>query len=523
MKQIHLKRFRVILALLFFTFTTVLFLDVSNSIQQYLSDKVLFLQFLPSLVGFIGAVGITSIGFLIIILITVLWGRIYCSSVCPLGVFQDIMLYLKRKITKKKFRRQQFQFTKPLTKIRFLFFILAFALLPFSILIGINLLDPYSNFGRIFSNIFRPILIGINNSAVFVLEKFNYYSIFPVEFKGLDIFSFLFAFSILSLVLYLTLTRERLYCNSVCPVGTLLGYISKLSIFKIKINESACKDCGICEKVCKANCIDLESKFVDETRCVSCFNCLQVCPSAGITYQSSFKKSKTRNVNEQKRDFLKNISIFFLGSNLLLKAQEKIKVYKESTIPVIRNYGVTPPGSISIDNFTDNCTACHLCISSCPTQVLQPSFLEYGLLGIMQPTMNYKKGFCNYDCIICGEVCPTDAITPQIMETKKLIQLGKAKFVKDNCIVYSQGTDCGACAEHCPTKAVKMTLDPEVNRKAPKINEEICIGCGACEYACPTKPYKSIYIDSNPVHQIAKKPKEENQIEEVDFKEEFPF
>jgi ferredoxin len=319
----------------------------------------------------------------------------------------------------------------------------------------------------------------------------------------------------------MSINHGRLFCNSACPVGTLLGYISKLSFYKIKIDESTCKECGVCEKVCKANCIDLETNFVDETRCINCFNCLEVCPSAGITYQR--KKAVKDLPSESKRDFIKNVTIFLLGANLISKAQEKIKVYKESTIPVIRKNGISPPGSISLEHFNDNCTACHLCVSACPTQVIQPSFLEYGLLGIMQPLMNYKIGFCNYDCVICGDVCPTGAITNQLLDNKKLIQLGVAKFVKENCIVYSQGTDCGACAEHCPTKAVKMVLDIEVNKKAPVINEEICIGCGACEYACPTKPYKSIYIESNSIHKLAQKPKEEELKEKVNLKEEFPF
>ncbi len=218
------------------------------------------------------------------------------------------------------------------------------------------------------------------------------------------------------------------------------------------------------------------------------------------------------------------LEYFFLVHKLVLKAQEKIiEVYKENTTPVIRNSAVSPPGSISIENFTDNCTACHLCVSSCPTQVLQPSFLEYGILGIMQPRMDYIAGYCNYDCTICTEVCPSGAIQNRSSESKKLIQLGKAKFIKENCVVYTQKTDCGACAEHCPTKAVRMELDIEVNKKAPHIDEEICVGCGACEYACPTKPYKAIYVEGNPVHQIAKKPKEEKLEEVIDLKEEFPF
>jgi len=149
--------------------------------------------------------------------------------------------------------------------------------------------------------------------------------------------------------------------------------------------------------------------------------------------------------------------------------------------------------------------------------------LEYGLLGIMQPRMDFKTSYCDFDCVICTEVCPSGAILPQDVETKHTIQLGITKFVKDNCIVYTEKTDCGACAEHCPTKAVKMVLDPEVNKKAPFVTDDICIGCGACEFACPTKPYKAIYVESKEIHQIAQKPKEEKIDQNVDYSEEFPF
>lgn len=137
--------------------------------------------------------------------------------------------------------------------------------------------------------------------------------------------------------------------------------------------------------------------------------------------------------------------------------------------------------------------------------------------------MDYIASYCNFDCVICSEVCPTGAILPQKLEKKQLIQLGKAKFVKENCVVYSQKTDCGACAEHCPTKAVEMVLDKSVNLKSPFLKEEICIGCGACEHACPTKPYKAIYVEGNEKHIFAQKPKTEKLKEKVDLKEEFPF
>jgi len=149
--------------------------------------------------------------------------------------------------------------------------------------------------------------------------------------------------------------------------------------------------------------------------------------------------------------------------------------------------------------------------------------LEFGFSGVMQPRMDYKTSYCNYDCVVCSTVCPTGAILPRDVASKKLIQLGKAKFIEKNCVVYTQKTDCGACTEHCPTKAVRMVLDERINKKAPKIDDSICVGCGACEFACPTKPYKSIYVEGNTVHLAAKKPAEEKITEAVDLKEDFPF
>lgn len=147
---------------------------------------------------------------------------------------------------------------------------------------------------------------------------------------------------------------------------------------------------------------------------------------------------------------------------------------------------------------------------------------------MLQPLLNNSKGFCNYECTACLDVCPAGAILPSSLEEKKLIQIGKAKFIKENCVVETQGTDCGACAEHCPTKAVKMVpyfheKHPDKNLKIPEVTEETCIGCGACEYACPSKPWKSIYVESNERHEVAKKPPEEDIEQEVSEEEDFPF
>jgi ferredoxin len=192
----------------------------------------------------------------------------------------------------------------------------------------------------------------------------------------------------------------------------------------------------------------------------------------------------------------------------------------QSTIPEKKTSPVSPPGSRSIERFNKICTGCSLCVSACPTKVLQPAFLEYGLIGVMQPHMDYRKGLCEFDCTLCSEVCPTGAIVPLTMEAKHTLQIGQVHFEKKNCIVETEKTDCGACSEHCPTKAVQMV--PYGKLFIPEVNQKICVGCGACEYACPTTPFKAIFVDGNPKHLAAEKPKTEKA--KSALKEgEFPF
>jgi ferredoxin len=136
--------------------------------------------------------------------------------------------------------------------------------------------------------------------------------------------------------------------------------------------------------------------------------------------------------------------------------------------------------------------------------------------------MNYAASYCNFDCVLCGHVCPTGAILPLDVNMKKQVQIGKAHFVKEDCIVVTKKKDCGACSEHCPTKAVKM-VPYDQRLVVPEVNDEICVGCGACEHACPVQPRKAIYVNSSVVHGTAKKPKSEKMVPSFDSKQDFPF
>ena len=521
MNFLYLKRARVLISILFFISTLIIFLNINEWLTSKSASVITYLQFVPSLVKFLSVVGFSTFGFVFIIAVTFVWGRVYCSSICPLGTLQDIVSYLSRKIL----RKNNHFLLKPYSIIRYSILCLTIIFLINGSIFLLNLLDPFSNFGRIISNLVRPIVFYIRNFISGILESVNLFFLTPADLKNIDLISVAIGLTVLIVVVAFSYKKGRLFCNTICPVGTLLGIFSRFSIYKIAIDESTCKSCNLCERECKAGCIDKKNKVIDFSRCISCYNCFNACHSDGIVYVNTVKTNtlgqQTDN-DDRRRVFIKSLLVYFASLSGLSIAQIKIIPKKESTVPVYKKFPVSPPGSQSISQFTSSCTACHLCISACPTQVLQPSFLEFGFLGMMQPRMDYYTSFCNYDCVICSEVCPTGAIKNILPEAKKLSQLGKAVFVKDNCIVYTEETTCGACSEHCPTKAVDM-LEPHKNLKAPKLNNDICIGCGACEYACPTKPYKAIYVEGNPVHLVAKKPKIEKLEQKIDLKEDFPF
>ncbi len=520
MKLKLLKKMRVIISLTFFLATGLIFLDLSFSIPEKAADFIVFFQFVPSLLKFISLGTLAASGFIVVIGLTLIFGRLYCSFFCPLGVLQDIITYIRHKI-----RKIQFTYKKPHNAIRYGILAAVVLIVMLGSIIGLTVLDPYSNFGRMLTNMARPVAVLLTNTLGFMLEKMNIYAVSPIEFKGITFFPFILSMLIFGLILWMALKYGRLYCNTICPVGTFLGLLSRFSLLKISFKPSECIRCKACEHVCKSHCMDTENALVDFSRCVACYNCLEVCPTSAVDYQWGYKKSEPLDLKDTgKRKFIMQTAAFFLSAgHCAVSARQPIEIYKDSTVPVIRKTAISPPGSLSLKNFTNKCTACHLCVSACPTQVLQPSFLEYGFQGIMQPRMDYRTSYCNYDCVICSNVCPTGAILKQSPEVKKLIQVGKAKFIKENCVVYTQKTDCGACAEHCPTKAVRMVIDEKIQKRMPKIDENVCVGCGACEFACPTKPYKAIYVESNPVHAVARKPKEEKIKEKPDLKEDFPF
>lgn len=528
MKQAHLKKLRVVISLLFLTLTAFIFVDFRETLSSETIDKILFLQFVPSLLNFITTMSLVATGFGIILLLSLLFGRVYCSTICPLGILQDVVSFISKKFKKK----HKYRYAKPKNILRYSILGITAIVFIFGNVFLLNLLDPFSVFGKIFSVYVRPLYVWLNNLGSAILTSFDVYWLYPVDFKHPNLLTLIYPALILLLVVYLALTKGRLYCNTVCPVGTLLGAVSKASAFKIQMNKQTCTQCGKCAFVCKAQCINIKEMSVDFSRCVACYNCIQVCPEDAISYQLAFKPKEVAIASQpqaqtdtSKRDFLTKSVAYAVGLTglaKLAKAQQKdIQNVAPTMLHNIKNNYVCPPGSKSIEHFTQTCTACHLCVSVCPTNVLQPSFLEFGFTSMLQPFMDYNTHFCNFECTLCTEICPTGAILPLNKEEKKTCQLGQVQLILENCVVYTEGTACGSCSEHCPTQAVKM-VPYKGDLTIPEIDNSICVGCGACEYACPTRPYKAIFVDGNAVHQVAEIPQDE-KVEGVSSEEEFPF
>ncbi|WP_294605743.1 4Fe-4S binding protein [uncultured Bacteroides sp.] len=498
-----LRKARVILSVVFFGLITFYFLDFAEILPNSF-HRLAHIQFIPALVS------LSFITLAVLILITLLFGRIYCSTICPMGIFQDIVTWISKKTAKKK-KRFRYSPARNILRWGVLGATVVAFLLNFTVILG--LLDPYSAFGRMVVNVFKPVYMLGNNLLESIFSRFDNYTFYQVDASLLSISSFIIGLVTFLLIGFLAWKYGRTWCNTMCPVGTLLGFISRFSLFKIRIDAEKCNHCGLCATKCKASCIDSKEQAIDYSRCVDCFDCLGTCRQKALRYTlPSGTKGKAVADASKRRFLVAGFTTAAVVPKVMAQAQNVVAAAsgmksEKRTIPI------TPPGSVSQEHFQAHCTSCHLCVSKCPSHVLKPAFMEYGLGGMMQPTVYFEKGFCNFDCTVCGDVCPNKAILPLTKEQKHLTQMGKVVFIKENCIVYRDGTSCGACSEHCPTQALSM-IPFKDGLTIPHVDTDICVGCGGCEYICPVRPFRAVYIEGNAVQQEAK-PFTDNHQEEI--------
>ena len=511
-----LRKTRITFSILFFTLITIFFLDFAEVLPQEF-HVVAMIQFIPALLA------LNWIILVALLLLTFVFGRVYCSSICPMGVYQDIVSWIRKKTSNKK-NKKRYKYKPALNILRWSFLgatLVAF-LFGFSFLLG--LLDPYSAFGRMAVHLFKPAYQAGNNLLADVFTHFGNNTFYRVGIYLLSLTSTIIALITLITVGILAWRNGRIYCNSVCPVGTALGFISKYALYQIRFDSEKCTLCGSCSRNCKASCIDFKNMTVDGSRCINCFNCIESCKESGLKYRRVIARSTaTKQANNESRSAI-NTSLRAKRSNpiinrstkeaqqrrlflttLLITTYAAGKLFAEKTlhlgpkVDIKRRQPIMPPGATTIEQFSQKCTSCHLCVSKCPSRVIKPSFLEYGIGGMMQPMLDFDHRFCNYDCTLCADVCPTGALTHLTQETKHTTQIGVVQLYLENCIVYTDETNCGACSEHCPTQAVSM-IPYKGSLTIPHIKQEICVGCGGCEFICPSKPYKAIFVEGVTKH-----------------------
>ena len=464
-----LKKIRIALAAVFFVGITLLLVGIGEQWWGWMAK----LQFLPACL----ALNVAVIAGLIVL--TLIFGRIYCSVICPLGVLQDLIFRLRKTVDKK--RHQHFR--KENKILRYGIWVAFVACLIAGVQVVIALLAPYSAYGRMIASIVHP-----------------HGWVVPMV-AGVT----------LVLLIVLVWTGGRTWCNSICPVGTTLSFFSRFALLRPSIDTDMCKKCGKCERECRAACIDVESGRIDYSRCVDCFDCIDSCAFGGLKYRLAYRTevdnsatvSPEANGDAGRRAFIS--AAVMVGAAATVKAQENkldggLAAIEGKKRPE-RTGRIVPFGAGSEKNFYSHCTACQLCVQNCPNNVLHPST---DLNHLMQPLVSYEDGWCRPECTECSQVCPTGAILPLTPEEKTNVHIGVATVRLDLCFANTGKENCGNCARHCPTQAIKMVRkDPHGRNQAriPTVDESKCIGCGACEYLCPSRPFSAIYVNGLKEHR----------------------
>lgn len=465
-----LRKIRIAAAALFFAGITLLFVGIGHQWWGWMAK----LQFLPSCM----ALNFAAIAF--VLLLTLVFGRIYCSVICPMGIFQDLVIRV-HKLLSPKGRKPKRHFVKEPRIVRYgVLALVIVTALTFSQLL-LTVLAPYSAYGRMVRSI-----VGLSRGE----------SLAPALL--------ITAAATLVVICVCAWIWGRGWCNTVCPVGSVLGLVSRFSLFKVSIDQSQCVSCRKCEKGCKSSCIDIDTHTIDHSRCVDCFDCLDSCPKGGIKFRFSLpRKAKTvpvtESVDKGRRAFMATTAL--VGGSLALGAQNKrldggLADVIDKTSPE-RSERLIPFGAESVKDFYDRCTACQLCVSNCPNGVLRPS-TDIG--HFLQPQMGYEKGWCRPECTTCSQVCPAGAIRPLKAEEKLTHKIGTAKVNLSLCLAAKDEAGCGNCSRHCPVGAVRMVKTDGYHRSIPVVAEAQCIGCGACEYLCPARPISAITVDGISVH-----------------------
>ena len=458
-------------------------------------DPLLILaQLLSSRILVIG-----SLFALVTIALSLVFGRAWCGWLCPLGTILDIF---SLDHWRGKFKGRG----KPAKSWRSVKYVLLLAILFAALLGNLTLLifDPLTILFRTLTVSIWPAL----DQIVTVAESFLYqFPFLSRSISSLDTWlrpnilpsepqyyreTYIFAVFFLILIL-LNLIAPRFWCRYLCPLGGLLGIISKVALFRREVGED-CKGCRLCTQSCPTGTIDPEKNYTsDPSECTMCLDCLQACPRSSITFRPDFYMAEWQSYDPNRRQALATMGLTVAGLALFLGDAQA----RHNHPHLLR-----PPGSREND-LLSTCIRCAECMRACPTSALQPAITESGLEGLWTPIVIPRLGYCDYSCNVCGLVCPVQAIPSIDLETKRSQIIGHAYINRDRCIAWADQRDCIVCEEMCPipNKAIYLEetqMTSEIGEviivQLPHVNRDRCIGCGICEYKCPVNGEAAIRV-----------------------------
>jgi polyferredoxin/Pyruvate/2-oxoacid:ferredoxin oxidoreductase delta subunit len=503
------RRIRQVVQVLFFIlFVYGMFAGLQRAIVSSPADIFFRINPLSALTAMLaGRTWIPRLGgALIIVALTVLIGRVWCGWMCPFGTLLEWISFRKA--------RQRAKAVSPrwrAVKYGLLVVILVGALFGNLTLL---IFEPLALFTRFMTTVFLPAL----NYTVSTTESTLYSLAFlrpaiswleaavrgPILSVVQPVFgsSYLVAGLFLG-ILALNLLADRFWCRYLCPLGGLLGWLSKLSILRPRISQT-CTGCTRCALMCKPGAIKTIPATAGSSReveimpaeCTVCLDCLVNCNQGSLGMGAALKLAPAQEFDLSRRQFIQTIGAGATGV-VLLSTNLRLRI-KNSRL-------IRPPGVKDEQAFLSKCLRCSECMKVCPTNGLQATQGEAGLEGIFTPSLMPRIGHCDYGCNACGQACPSGAIPSLTLEQKRQAVIGTASVNRNRCLPWASATPCIVCEEMCPTPQKSIRLEEvsvtnsageTMTLQKPYVLRELCIGCGICENHCPLEGDAAIQIYS---------------------------
>lgn len=424
------------------------------------------------------------------IIATLIWGRVWCGWVCPLGTLLDWI----------RFPGAKDRGAEIPSKWRAVKYILLITVLAAALVGNLTLmvLDPITILTQTLTTGILPVL---NQVVVRIGELFSQ----PTEIAPIQ---FIFSTNVVFLGLFIGIVSlnalaDRFWCRYICPLGGLLALISKLSFYRHVVKKE-CNHCGECVGSCPMGILKPELGYqADFSECIVCMDCLAACRSNAMNFRYAWEPS-WGDVDLSRRQALTSLA-GGIGGAILLQTGTKVAALGPDASCFLR-----PPGVTDEASFLSRCIRCGECLKACPTSALQPAQFDMGIEDIGSPVMRMRTGYCAYDCNKCGDVCPTEAIPPLDLAIKQQTVIGTAIIDRDRCLPWATGSPCTICLDVCPLekKAIRFeevqstnSSGRTISRPVPFVENDYCVGCGACEYFCPVSGEAAIRIQRSSINE----------------------